>query len=111
MAANQEARQASVRAVTGTVYDYNGDWSALFDGDGIAQGDWNGRLLAWINSQLGVTYTDIPSAQTAFAIQNGANSWNELGTFTTTLDGLFVLEADGTSLFTLEAGTFFLAME
>jgi len=28
---NTEAQQAFIRAVTGTAYDYNSDWSALFD--------------------------------------------------------------------------------
>lgn len=46
MTTNQGARQQSVRDVTGTALDYNGDFSALFDQAGIPAGDWNGRMLA-----------------------------------------------------------------
>lgn len=82
MATNQGDRQASVRAVTGTSYTYEGDWHALFDQTGIAAGDFNGRLLAWINQRLGSTFSNLPSAQAGFAINQGAKSWGELGTFT-----------------------------
>lgn len=106
---NQSAQQASVRLLTGSTYDYQGDWAALFDLDGIASGPWDQRCLAWINSQLGVTYTELPSAMTAYAVQNGADSWQSMGTFTSTADGLVALE--GAGLIALEAGTFFMAME
>ncbi len=79
---NQGDRQATVRASTGTAYDYQGDWMALFDSAGIAAGDFNGRLLAWINSQLSTSYTEVNGAMYAFAASQGAYSWNELGTFT-----------------------------
>ena len=78
---NQALRQASVRAATGTAYDYNGDWSALFDLAGVPAYDWNGRLLAYINLKLGTPYTEINGAMAAFAIANGAPDWNSLGTF------------------------------
>lgn len=79
----QSARQASVRARTATEYDYNADWSALFDIDGIPAGDWNGRLLAWLNVQLAPdVYDSLPAAQTAFAEANGAPNWSSLGAFT-----------------------------
>lgn len=78
---NQGARQASVRAVTGTAYPYEGDWHALFDMAGIPVGTYNERLLAWINDYLGTSYTNVNDAMAAFAIDNGVSSWNELGTF------------------------------
>lgn len=79
---NQGARQASVRAVTGTAFTYEGDWHALFDLDGVAAGSFNGRLLAWINQNLGTSYSEINGAMNAFAIDQGYSDWNSMGTFT-----------------------------
>jgi len=79
---NQGLKQASIRAVTGTAWDYNGDWHALFNLYGVAAGDTNGRMLAWINAALGTSYTELNGAQAAYAISQGARSWGELGTFT-----------------------------
>jgi len=79
---NQGLKQASIRAVTGTAWDYNGDWHALFNLYGVADGDTNGRMLAWINAALGTSYTELNGAQAAYAISQGARSWGELGTFT-----------------------------
>lgn len=79
---SQGLRQASVRAVTGTLNDYNGDFSALFTGAGIADGpDFNGRLLAWVNLKLSAAYTDLGGALDALATANGAYNWSSLGTF------------------------------
>jgi len=78
----QGLRQASVRALTSTAYDYNGDWHALFDLDGIGSGDFNGRLLAWINQKLVATHTNVNDAMQAFAEAKGAVNWSSLGTFT-----------------------------
>lgn len=78
---NQSLRQASVRASTGTAYHYEGDWIALFDAAGIASGFFNERMLAWINAQLSTAYTNVNDAMQAFAEDQGATSWNELGVF------------------------------
>jgi len=78
---NQGARQQSVRDVTGTMLDYNGDWHALFDLAGIPQGDFNGRLLAWINDYLGTSYAGLPQAMQAFAVDQGYINWSSMGTF------------------------------
>ena len=78
---NQGLRQASVRAITGTTSTYEGDWHALFDASAIPVGTFNGRLLAWINQELGAEYTELNGAMYAFAQSLGAASWNELGSF------------------------------
>lgn len=78
---NQSAKQASVRAVTGTTSTYEGDWHALFDMAAIPVGSFNGRLLAWINDYLGTSYTEINGAMAAFAIDQGFSSWDSMGTF------------------------------
>lgn len=78
---NQSARQATVRSETGTELDYNGDWHALFDNAGIAAGNFNERMLAWINQTLGASYTSVPAAMQAFAEDQGVANWDSLGAF------------------------------
>ena len=80
---NQSDRQATVRASTGTALTYDGDWHALFDQAGIATGGFDGRLLAWINLQLGSAYAEVNGAMAAFAASQNAPSWSAMGTFTT----------------------------
>lgn len=77
----QESRQAAIRAVTGTAYDYNGDWQALFDLRGIAAGPFNQRLLTWINARLGASYTEINGAMAALAAFYGVDGFQQIGTF------------------------------
>ena len=76
--------QASIRAVTGTTYTYEGDWLALFDVDGIDPGTFNERLLMWINDRLSTSYTEINGAMAAFALAEGADSFQAIGTFSAT---------------------------
>lgn len=79
---NQEAKQASVRGITGTQLDYNSDWSALFDLASIGPFGWNGRLLAWINQQLAASYNDLNAAKAAYARAKGVADWDSLGQIT-----------------------------
>lgn len=81
----QGLRQASVRAVTGTALDYNGDFFALFVLKGITDGDFNGRMLAWLNHWLGASYDNLPGAMAAFATANGAVNFSSVGTFDASL--------------------------
>lgn len=76
---NQSDRQESVRNITSTVFDYNGDWSALFDAAGIPAGDFNGRFLQWINAQLSSSYTELNGAMAAYAASQGVSNWDSLG--------------------------------
>ncbi|HWU63563.1 MAG TPA: hypothetical protein VN112_16210 [Ensifer sp.] len=75
---NQGDLQQWVRDQTGTAYDYNGDWLSLFDQAGVAAGDFNGRMLAWLNAQLGTSYSNINDAQNAYAISCGVTNWSSL---------------------------------
>lgn len=77
---NQSDLQASVRALTGTAWTYEGDFEALFDGASIPKTDFNGRLLAWINQTLGAGYTEINGAKQAYASALGFYNWNALNT-------------------------------
>lgn len=106
---NQSLQQASVRALTGTTYGYNGDWHALFDLDGIPVGPWDQRMLAWINQQLPAEYTGLPDALAAFAAANGAASWNSLGTIGNALGFVVLMENGGAVL--LEDASGFVALQ
>lgn len=77
----QGLRQASVRAVTGTELSYEGDWHALFDLMEVPEGDFNGRLLAYINAQMEETFPEVNGAMAAFAVDQGALTWSQMGTF------------------------------
>jgi hypothetical protein len=95
----QELRQASIRAITGTEYDYNGDWSALFDFYDIASGTWNERLLAFINDQLNTSYDNLPEAQQAFAVDQGFDDWEDINEIVLSLaEQLLGAETDGLSI-------------
>lgn len=105
----QGLRQASVRAVTGTSGTYEGDWHALFDLAAIPAGDFDGRLLAWINKQLAAIYTSLPEAQQAYAAAQGAYNWASLGSiFTPTALGASLLgfwDAERADLITQTVGS------
>jgi hypothetical protein len=79
---NDSARQASVRAVAGTAYDYNADWHALFDSAAVSAGTFSERMLAYINTSLGASHTNVNSAMQAYAESQGAYNWSSMGTFT-----------------------------
>lgn len=81
----QSARQASVRAATGTALSYEGDWLTLFDQAAIPAGMFNERLLRWINLRLSAAFTEINGAMQAFATAEGAYNFSSLGTFAASL--------------------------
>ena len=78
---NQGLQQASVRAVTGTTSTFNGDFMALFAQAGITESQYDGALLAWINQKLSASYTNLPNAMQAFAVDQGYLNWTQMGTF------------------------------
>ncbi len=77
----QGLRQASIRAVTGSAETYEGDWHRLFDLASIPAGQFDERLLRWINYKLGVSYTALADAMQGFAVANGATNFSAMGTF------------------------------
>ncbi len=82
---NDGDRQAVLRTSTAKALDYNGDWLAKFDANAVPAGDYNGRLLAFINTQLGTSYTEINGAKYAYAVAQtttGAKTFDGLGSFT-----------------------------
>lgn len=80
MTTNQEGQHAAIRASTGTSRSYNEDWHAVFDGDGVAAGNFDSRMLAWINLNLGTSYTNVNAARAAYAISQGFVSWSSMST-------------------------------
>jgi len=77
---NQALIQNAVRNITGSALAYNGDWNALFDANSIPNGGWSGRLLAWINSRLGTSISDINGAMVAYAANRGFARWDDMPT-------------------------------
>lgn len=77
---NQGELQASIRNQTGTENDYNGDWHALFDLDGIASGEFNGRLILWLQGKTGSSETDLNALKQLYASQKGFYNWNSVNT-------------------------------
>jgi hypothetical protein len=79
---NQSDQQQSIRNVTATALNYEGDWHALWDSLGISSKTFNERMLEYINLALNTSYTELNGAMAAYAIANGVSNWNSLGTFT-----------------------------
>lgn len=102
MSTQQEGRMIAVRAVTGTILDYNSDFEALFDLLGIAKTDWNGRFLAWLNLETGTTYAEINGAMQNYAALNGATNWSSLGALP--LINNNAITTDASDLITDDAG-------
>jgi hypothetical protein len=82
MASNQEARQTSTRAVTSTTGSVNEDWIALFTTRSAPAGQFNERMLAYINTLLSTSHTNINDAMQALAANQSADNFSSMGTFT-----------------------------
>lgn len=101
--------QGSVRSYTGTAYSYEGDWHALFDLASIQAGAFNGRLLAYINNDLGTSYADLNGAMAAYAASLGAPTWGGLGSTRPALPSGFSFltdPSDGSYLIDPSDGTY-----
>jgi len=82
MATNQEARQAAIRAVTSTTGTHDEDWIALFTARSAPAGQFNERMLAYINTKLSTSYTNVNDAMQALAANQSADNFSSMGTFT-----------------------------
>ena len=85
MATNQEALIAALQESLGAGYeDYSleGLWHAYWDGEGIAAGPFNQRLLAWINSYEGTSLEDLPRLMQLYADNLGFYNWSSITAFT-----------------------------
>lgn len=102
MTTNQEGRQAAIRASTGTTGQAVEDWHALFDDAGIAAGSFNERMLAWINAELGTSYTNLNGAMWAYADNAGYDRWNAMATLVLAVAGAEELAGDEANALALD---------
>lgn len=88
VATNQSAKMASLSAailvldagaaVTGKSYESL--WHLYWDELGTVDGtNFNERLLNWINVELTTSYTQLPEAMQAFAVNRSAYNWDSVG--------------------------------
>lgn len=83
---NQGLRQESVRAVTATALNYEGDWLALFEqllsAEQAGITNFNGRLKDYCERVVGFRFGTVDEAMNAFALAVGnTRTFNELGAF------------------------------
>ena len=76
MATTQEARQISIRAVTSTTGSVNEDWIALFTARSAPAGEYNERMLSYINTLLSTSYTNVNDAMQALAADQSADNFS-----------------------------------
>lgn len=62
----------------------------VFVAAGFTVGVWNERFLQWLNGQLGTSYTDLNTAQNAYAINEGFKKWSDIKIFSIVPDGAIV---------------------
>ena len=75
---NQSGVQQAIRDSTGTAGTYNEDWHALWDDAAIADGTFNERMLAWINTMLSSSYTNVNEAMQTYAVNQGFANWSSM---------------------------------
>ena len=80
----QGVREGVLEAASVARLGYNGAWMDRFITAGITTGDFNGRLLAWINLRYVQTFDNLPGAMAYMAAQNGATNFSSMGTFSVT---------------------------
>lgn len=103
---NQELRQESARLIGGTTLDYNSDFLAMFAVDGFTTGTFNERFLLWLNAQLGASYTSLPAAMQAFAVDQGYNNWSSMSSFGPAFSSqIEILTRDGSRVLTRDGST------
>lgn len=75
---NQSLRQAQVRAQSGTARNLNEDWHAYWDLQAIPEGNFNERMLQWINQALTTSFVNVADAMQAYAEDRGFLNWSSM---------------------------------
>jgi len=101
MTTNQEARHQDLRDQTATARSTASDWHAYWDDQGVAAGTFNERMLTWINTALGTSYTNVVGAMAAYAADKGVSGWSSL-------DDLALITFSAGDAYLIEAGDFLL---
>lgn len=103
---NQGDLQESIRLITGSSYDYNSDWLALFDIYSISSGTFNERMIEWLQSALNSTETNINGLKQLYAESLGVDNWNGVYTVGHALPGLQMrLDSTDSSTLTESSGS------
>ena len=96
MTTNQEARHQDLRDQTATAHKVSSDWHAYWDAQGVASGTFTERMLAWINTVLGSSHTNVAGAMHAYAAQYGFARFsdiNDLNLITFEVGDAYLIEA------------------
>ena len=101
MTTNQEARHQNLRDQTGTAGSLTSDWHAYWDSIAVDAGTFNERMLTWINSALGTSYTNVTGAMHAYAVDKGFDGWEDM-------NNLNLVTFDVGDAYLIEAGDFLL---
>jgi hypothetical protein len=104
----QSDLQQSIRDLTGTTWNVEGDFLALFDAESVPAGTFNERLKMWADQRTGGTYPDIMGSLNAYAVILGFDAWNNVASIPSlnpsgmqSSDGSDMLSSDGFSIVTL----------
>lgn len=97
MTTNQESRQQNLRDQAASTHNTSSDWHAYWDNQGVAAGTFNERMLTWINSTLGTSYTNVTGAMHAFAVNRGFSSW-------ASINDLSLISFDSGDVILMESG-------
>lgn len=57
---------------------HEGDWHQTFDAAGIRKESFNGRMLLWLEIEMGRDFGSLAEAQQAYATSKGAFNWSAL---------------------------------
>jgi hypothetical protein len=80
---SQGAVQTSLNGASGkSGFMFNESWMQLWDHEGVPAGMFDERMLMWINTRLGTSYTNLPQAQQALATSLDVANFDSIGTFT-----------------------------
>jgi len=93
---NQGQKQASFRAISGKALDFNGDFIAAAEAEGITGGTYNEIMIKWLQFRLSSSETNLPALQQAFADSLGVYNWNSITTISGNIDSNRVAYVDST---------------
>lgn len=79
---NQSLKQTSIRVVTSTTGTLQEDWLALFTVRSIPAGTFNERMIGYLQGELSSSDTNLPALKQAFAVSQGDDNWDSMGSFT-----------------------------
>jgi len=73
---DKHAELLTILSATGLTYEQA--WHTYWDELGIAAGNFNERMLAWINSAMTASFTDVSRAMQEYAEDQGFYDWDSM---------------------------------